>query len=225
MRILLVEDHKPLADWLVLTLERSNYSIDCVYNGADADHLLLTQQYDLIILDISLPKLNGNEVVKRLRARENKVPVLMLTASNSVQGRVVSLDLGADDYMGKPFEVCELEARIRALLRRAGQRPNPVWQCGSLLYDSNTRLFTVASIPLALTGREHAVLETLMLKAGKTVSKKMLADSLFSMNDQSSPDAIEVYIHRLRKKLSECDAAIITLRGLGYLLKQHYAIQ
>ncbi|MCW5299410.1 response regulator [Herbaspirillum lusitanum] len=225
MRLLLVEDHKPLADWLMLTLQRNNYSVDCVHDGADADHLLLTQQYDLIILDIALPKLNGNEVVKRLRARNNAVPVLMLTAANSVQGRVLSLDLGADDYMGKPFEVSELEARIRALLRRSGQRPNPVWQCGSLIYDSNTRIFTVAELPLSVTGREHAILEILMLKAGKTVSKKMLAESLFSMEDESSFDAIEVYIHRLRKKLSDCDASIITLRGLGYLLKHHHAIQ
>ncbi|MBO9536528.1 response regulator [Herbaspirillum sp.] len=220
MRILLAEDHRPLADWLSLTFERSNFSVDCVYDGEGADHLLLTQQYDLVVLDISLPKLNGNEVVKRLRARASTVPVLMLTANNSVEGRVVSLDLGADDYLGKPFAVKELEARMRALLRRSEQHPCPHWQCGSLLYDSNTRAFTLDAAMLSLPPREHAVLETLMLKSGKTVSKKMISDTLFAMNESASSEAIEVYIHRLRKKLANSDVAIVTLRGLGYILKQ-----
>lgn len=220
MRILLAEDHRPLADWLSLTFERNHFSVDCVYDGDGADHLLLTQQYDLVVLDISLPKLNGNEVVRRLRARANNVPVLMLTANNSVDGRVVSLDLGADDYLGKPFAVKELEARMRALLRRSEQHPCPHWQCGSLLYDSNTRTFTLDSAMLPLPPREHVVLETLMLKSGKTVSKKMIADTLFAINESASSEAIEVYIHRLRKKLANSDVAIVTLRGLGYILKQ-----
>ncbi|MFJ3046017.1 response regulator [Herbaspirillum chlorophenolicum] len=224
MRILLAEDHRPLADWLSLTFERSNYSVDCVYDGDGADHLLLTQQYDLVVLDISLPKLSGNEVVRRLRARAGKVPVLMLTANNSIEGRVASLDLGADDYLGKPFSVKELEARMRALLRRSEQHPSPYWQCGSLCYDSNTRTFSIDSAMLALPPREHSVLETLMLKSGKTVSKKMIADALFAMSESASSEAIEVYIHRLRKKLAQSDVAIVTLRGLGYILKQGSAL-
>lgn len=223
MRILLVEDHRPLSEWLALTLHRENYTVDCVYNGEDADHLLLTQQYDLVILDISLPGMNGEKVLQRLRSRNNNVPVLILTANNSVQGRVSGLNTGADDYMAKPFDVSELEARIRALLRRSSQHANPILQCGTLVYDTNSRLFVLDGKQLSLTRREHAVLETLISKTGKTVSKQALAESLFAMADEASPDAIEVYIHRLRKKLEHGDAAIITLRGLGYLLKQHNA--
>lgn len=223
MRILLVEDNRPLSEWLALTLHRENYTVDCVYNGEDADHLLLTQLYDLVILDISLPRLNGDKVLQRLRARNNNVPVLILTANNSVEGRVGGLNTGADDYMAKPFDVSELEARIRALLRRSSQHTNPILQCGSLVYDSNSRLFTLGNNQLSLTRREQAVLETLIVKMGKTVSKQALAESLFAMAEEASPDAIEVYIHRLRKKLEGGDAAIITLRGLGYLLKQHNA--
>ena len=223
MRILLVEDHRPLSEWLALTLHRENYTVDCVYNGEDADHLLLTQQYDLVILDISLPGMNGEKVLQRLRSRNNNVPVLILTANNSVQGRVSGLNTGADDYMAKPFDVSELEARIRALLRRSSQHANPILQCGTLVYDTNSRLFALDGKQLSLTRREHAVLETLISKTGKTVSKQALAESLFAMADEASPDAIEVYIHRLRKKLEHGDAAIITLRGLGYLLKQHNA--
>jgi two-component system response regulator TctD len=223
MRILLVEDNRPLSEWLALTLHRENYTVDCVYNGEDADHLLLTQQYDLVVLDISLPKLNGDKVLQRLRARNNNVPVLILTANNSLEGRVGGLNTGADDYLAKPFDVSELEARIRALLRRSSQHPNPILQCGSLIYDSNSRIFTLAGKQLSLTRREQAVLEILMAKMGKTVSKQALAESLFAMAEEASPDAIEVYIHRLRKKLEHGDAAIITLRGLGYLLKQHHA--
>lgn len=185
--------------------------------------MLLTQQYDLVILDISLPGMNGEKVLQRLRSRNNNVPVLILTANNSVQGRVSGLNTGADDYMAKPFDVSELEARIRALLRRSSQHANPILQCGTLVYDTNSRLFVLDGKQLSLTRREHAVLETLISKTGKTVSKQALAESLFAMADEASPDAIEVYIHRLRKKLEHGDAAIITLRGLGYLLKQHNA--
>lgn len=222
MRVLLVEDNRPLSEWLALTLQRSKYTVDCVYNGADADHLLLTQQYELIILDLSLPKLEGSEVLKRLRARHNNVPVLILTANNSVEGRIVGLNTGADDYMAKPFDINELEARIRALLRRANQQRNPILQCGSLSYDSNSLVFSIDDNPLTLTRREHAVLETLIMKMGKTVSKQALAESLFAMAEDVSQDAIEVYIHRIRKKLEHGDAVIVTLRGLGYLLKQHH---
>lgn len=223
MRILLVEDNRSLSEWLARTLRRDNYTVDCVYNGADADHLLLTQQYELVILDLSLPRLLGSEVLKRLRARHNNVPVLILTANNSVEGRIVGLNNGADDYMAKPFDVHELEARIRALLRRSNQQKNPILECGSLSYDSNTRVFSIAGNALSLAPREHAVLEILIMKMGKTISKQTLADGLFAMSAEASQDAIEVYIHRLRKKLELGDAAIMTLRGLGYLLQQRHA--
>ncbi|HEX8957568.1 MAG TPA: response regulator [Burkholderiaceae bacterium] len=219
MRILLVEDNRPLAEWLARTLAQDKYTVDCAYNGEDADGMLLTESYELAILDLSLPRLGGRDVLKRLRERHDNLPVLVLTADNSLEGRVVLLNAGADDYMAKPFEVSELEARIRALLRRSSQNKNPVLQCGALNFDSNSREFSIGGTALPLTPREHAVLETLMTRTGKTVSKQALADSLFALDEEVSTDAIEVYVHRLRKKLEDSGAAIITLRGLGYLLK------
>ena len=222
MRILLVEDNRTLAEWLARTLRKDKYVVECVHNGNDADHLLRTQTYDLIILDLSLPKMDGREVLKRLRGRNNNVPVLILTATNTIEGRVVGLDHGADDYVAKPFDIAELEARIRALMRRTGQSKNPVLRCGSLHYDSNSRIFSLGDHALSLTPREHAVLEALTMKMGKTVSKQSLADSLFTIDDNVSPDVIESSVHRLRKKLEPGDVAIVTLRGLGYLLKQRH---
>jgi two-component system response regulator TctD len=220
LRILLVEDNQLLADWLARTLRKSGYSVDCVHDGAAADHLLQTEPYALVILDLSLPKLDGRQVLKRLRARENNVPVLILTVNNTAEGRITGLDTGADDYVSKPFDVAELEARIRALLRRDGQHKNPMLQCGALSYDTNSRVFALNEVVLRLTPREHAVLEVLIKNMGKTIAKQSLADSLFGIDEAAAPDAIEVYVHRLRKKLEAGDASIITLRGLGYLLKQ-----
>ncbi|MCW3481829.1 response regulator [Neisseriaceae bacterium JH1-16] len=222
MRILLVEDNRPLSEWLARTLRDDNYSIDCVYDGAAADHLLCTQSYALVVLDMDLPKLGGREVLRRLRNRGDNVAVLILTADGRVQKRVEGLNDGADDYLVKPFEVSELEARVRALLRRASGQRNPVLQCGSLLFDSNSRQFSLAGRPLALTPREHALLETLIREPGRTVSKSRLADSLFDMDDSVTLEAIEVYIYRLRKKLEGEDVGVFTLRGLGYMLKTVY---
>lgn len=222
MKILLVEDNRALSKWLARTLQADKYTVECVYDGSDADQLLLTETYDLVILDLALPGLHGREVLKRLRGRQNPVPVLILTAYDATRDRVEGLDIGADDYMAKPFEVHELEARIRALLRRANQQKNPILTCGTLVYDSNSREFSLGGATLALTPREHAVLEMLIMKSGKTVSKRALADSLFSFDEDVNPDAIEIYVHRVRKKLESGDAVIVTLRGLGYLLKPRY---
>ena len=221
MRILLVEDNLQLAEWLARILRKSRYTVDCVHDGAAADHLLITQTYALVILDLSLPRLDGRQVLKRLRARDNNVPVLILTVNNTAEGRITGLDTGADDYVAKPFDVAELEARIRALLRRDGLHKNPQLQCGLLTYDSISRVFSVRDAVLRLTPREHTVLEALVMKVGKTVSKRALADSLFGINEPVAPEAIEVYVHRLRRKLEASEASIITLRGLGYLLKEH----
>lgn len=220
MRILLVEDNQELADWLGRTLRRQHYTVDWVGNGADADFLLRSERFDLVILDLTLPKMDGQEVLRRLRARHNTTPVLVLTANNTTQSRVSELDHGADDYVAKPFEVEELEARIRVLLRRSSQVAQPLVECGELVYDSNSHEFTLRGQPLALTPRERAVLELLALKLGTTVSKHALAQSLFSLDETLSVDAIEIYVHRLRKKLEGSDAAIVTLRGLGYVLRR-----
>ena len=220
MRILLVEDNKALSDWLRRTLRKEQYTVDWTDNGADADFLLRSESYSLVILDLALPKLDGREVLRRLRARNDNTPVLILTANNTVQSRVSELDDGADDYMAKPFEVQELEARIRVLLRRSSRIANPRVAFGDLVLDTNTREFKLAAKALALTPRERAVLEVLITRAGTTVSKQALAHSLFSIDEDVSAEAIEIYVHRLRKKLEGSAVGIMTLRGLGYLLRE-----
>jgi two-component system, OmpR family, response regulator TctD len=220
VRLLLVEDNKTLAEWLSRTLRKQQYAIDCVDNGADADLLLRTEAYDLVLLDLALPKLDGHEVLRRLRERGNGTPVLVLTADNTIRSRVNELDHGADDYVAKPFDVEELEARIRVLLRRSVHAASPQIACGQLVYQGATRDFTLAGQPLPLMPRERAVLEVLVLKVGSTVSKAALGQSLPSPEEGVSSDAIEIYVHRLRKKLEGSDATIVTLRGLGYLLRQ-----
>ncbi len=219
MRLLLVEDNAVLADWLGRSLRRDGYTVDWLDNGNAADFCLRDETFDLVILDLALPQLGGHEVLRRLRGRGNATPVLVLTADNSLRSRIAELDQGADDYLAKPFEVEELEARIRVLLRRASGQTQPLVRCGGLVLNTNTREFTLGGAALALTPRERAVLEVLILKAGSTVSKLALAQSLFSLDEQVSPEAIEVYVHRLRKKLEPGDAAILTLRGLGYLMR------
>jgi two-component system response regulator TctD len=220
VRLLLVEDNRVLADWLARTLGKQRYAIRCVENGVDADHVLRTEQFDLVLLDLALPKMSGHEVLHRLRERGDGTPVLVLTADNSTRSRVTELDHGADDYVAKPFEVEELEARIRVLLRRSAHAANTNLTCGDLVYSCGTREFTLAGKPLALAPREGTLLEALMFKAGTTVSKAALAQSLPSSEEGVSSDAIEIYIHRLRKKLEGSEATIVTLRGMGYLLRQ-----
>jgi two-component system response regulator TctD len=219
MRILLVEDNLPLAESLAKALSQDGFTVDCMHNGADADHVLRTQDYALVILDLALPKLDGWEVLRRLRARRNQVPVLILTAHGSIEDRVKGLNLGADDYLAKPFDLGELEARVRALIRRSHGRDSALLECGPLSYDSVSRLFTLSGDALSLTPREHAVLEVLMLMSGKAVSKEALLEKIFGLDEVSSADAIEIYVHRLRKKLAGSGVAIVTLRGLGYLLE------
>jgi two-component system response regulator TctD len=219
MRILVVEDNAELAQWLGRTLRKELYTVDCIGDGAEADFVLKSEKYNLVILDLALPKLDGKEVLRRMRVRKDPTPVLVLTANNTIQSRVSELDRGADDYMAKPFEIEELEARIRMLLRRSSGQVNPLVTCGDLSYDTNTREFQIAQQPLALTPRERAVLEVLVRKAGTTVTKHVLAQSLFSLNEDVSTDAIEIYVYRVRKKLESSSAKILTLRGLGYLLR------
>ena len=219
MRILVVEDNVELAQWLQRNLRQQQYAVDWLDNGADADFALRSEKYDLVILDLALPRMNGREVLQRLRARQNATPVLVLTANNTIQSRVNELDEGADDYMAKPFEVEELEARIRMLLRRASGQPSPVLFCGDLSYNTNTREFRIEQQVLPLTPSERAVLEVLVRKTGATVTKQALAQSLFTLDEDVSTDAIEIYVYRLRKKLESSSARIMTLRGLGYLLR------
>jgi two-component system response regulator TctD len=220
MHILLVEDNPSLANWLSHALRRDGYVVDCVGDGETAIQVLLGQRFDAVILDMGLPRAPGQEVLRRVRSRGEGVPILVLTAEGSLHARIAGLDAGADDYLAKPFDLGELEARLRAIVRRKSGQKNPELFCGSLRYDGNTREFSVNADKLKLTPREHAVLEVLMLNIGKTVSKTSLADSVFSLSDDTGPTTIEVYVSRLRKKLAGSDACIFTLRGLGYLMKQ-----
>jgi two-component system response regulator TctD len=225
MRILLVEDHTELQHWLAKALRDSHLTVECADNGADADALLHTQEYALVILDLTLPRMDGLEVLKRLRARggpRGKTPVLILTARGGLEERVQGLNLGADDYLAKPFELAELEARVKALLRRSVGNEALVHSCGALSFDTITRMFSYHGANLALTPREHAVLEALISRSGRAVSKEKLFDEVFALADDANLDAIDLYIHRVRKKLESSQpgaAAITTLRGIGYLLQ------
>jgi two-component system, OmpR family, response regulator TctD len=218
MKLLLVEDNRELSSWLTRLLNQSAFAVEQAFSGEEASHLLMTQCYDAILLDLTLPGMNGQTVLKNLRHRHNAVPVLIISAQNTLQHVVENLDLGADDYLAKPFDILELEARLRSLLRRASGTATPVISCGELHYDSNSKRFSSHGTELNLTPREHAVLEALIRQCGKTVSKKKLADDLFTLDDTVSPKALEVYVLRLRKKLERSGAQIITLRGLGYML-------
>jgi two-component system response regulator TctD len=230
MRILLVEDHTELSRWLSKALRDAHLTVECADNGADADALLHTHDYALVLLDLTLPRMHGLEVLKRLRARpapRGQTPVLILTARGGLDDRVQGLNLGADDYLAKPFELAELEARVRALLRRSVGNEALVHHCGALSFDTVTRCFSYGGAVLALTPREHAVLEALISRSGRAVSKEKLFDEVFALDDDANLDAIELYIHRVRKKLDNGapDGAVITtLRGIGYLLQPRSAV-
>jgi two-component system response regulator TctD len=218
MKLLLVEDNRELSSWLSRLLTKSGYAVEQAFNGKEASHFLLTQSYDAILLDLTLPDVSGQTVLKNLRNLKNEVPVLIISALDTRGDIIENLNLGADDYMAKPFDIEELEARLRSLLRRSSGKTNPVLSCGSLTYDSNSKIFSDHGKELTLTPREHSVLESLIRNSGTTVSKNDLADRLFTLNDTVSPKALEIYIVRLRKKMEGSSAHIITLRGLGYML-------
>ncbi len=219
MRLLLAEDNRDLADWIARLLRQSRYSVDIVHRGDEADEALRQNDYALAILDLAMPGLDGFEVLKRLRQRKADTPVIILTANDAVSARVRGLDIGADDYLIKPFDSGELEARIRVQLRRRREVEEPVIMLGTLQFNTVTREFGLAGASLALTPREHAILETLIRRAGRNISKQDLAASVFGMDDEANPNAIEIHVHRLRKKLEGHDVTLSTLRGLGYVLR------
>ena len=219
MKLLLIEDNLQLAHWLASLLREQAFVVDHVAQGDAADLLLLQARYDVVLLDLNLPQLSGKAVLRRLRERGNGVPVIILTASASLDQKVLCLEIGADDYLVKPFEARELVARIKALVRRQTPGKANDIVCGDLHYDLRTRQFALAGADLALPPRERSVLEALVLQAGSAVSKQALLDSIFGLDDEPSTDALELYVHRLRKKLDASEATIITLRGIGYLLR------
>lgn len=224
MRVLIIEDDPVLADALSRSLRRARYQVEWVANGLQANELLAAHRYALVILDLSLPGMDGFEVLHRLRQRGIAVPVLIITARDKVEDRVRGLDLGADDYLTKPYELTELEARVRALLRRGqAMQPPPVLQLGGLTLDVTGHRAALDGVPLELSAREIGVLELLMTRAGRVVSKEQISEQLSGMGEEVSSNAIEVYVHRLRKKIEAGDVNIRTMRGLGYLMVRHHA--
>lgn len=218
MRLLLVEDTEELARWLEKALTQKGFAVDRVADGMAADHALQCEAYALVVLDISLPRMDGLEVLARLRRRGQSVPVLLLTARSALDDRVRGLNLGADDYLTKPFEMDELEARLRALQRRSQSHTSQNQSLGQLVLDGEG-YFLLADRPLALTPREASILTTLMQRQGRPVSRQSLYEQTFTLSDEASPESIELYVHRVRKKLAGSNVAIVTLRGLGYSLE------
>ncbi len=219
MRILVAEDDAVLAEGLRCSLRQAGYAVDCVRTGAEADSATASSEFDLLILDLGLPKMGGLEVLRRLRSRQSRLPVLILTAMDGINDRVRGLDLGADDYLAKPFALAELEARVRALARR-GQSGTPVLRHGTLSYDSVGKVARIAGEMIELSARELALLEILLQRPGCMVSKEHLVDRVCEWGEEVSTNAIEVYIHRLRKKLDRGGVKIVTIRGLGYCLER-----
>ncbi|MGE0674995.1 MAG: response regulator [Methylibium sp.] len=216
----MAEADQELADGLLRTLRKGGYAVEQVGSGSEADAALADHEFDLVILDLGLPKLHGLEVLRKMRARGTVTPVLILTAADSVEQRVKGLDLGADDYMAKPFALQELEARVRALTRRGLGTASAIIKHGPLSFDATGRVAYLNDQMIELSARELSLLEVLLQRAGRLVSKDQLVERLCEWGDEVSNNAIEVYIHRLRKKIEQGPVRIATVRGLGYCLEK-----
>ncbi|WP_425256554.1 response regulator [Rubrivivax sp. RP6-9] len=219
MRILLVEDERPLAEWLCKALAQTGFQVDWIADGSLALRALQAHDHDALVLDLGLPGRSGHEVLQQLRAADRRLPVLVLTARDSLAERVHTLNEGADDFLAKPFALPELEARLTALLRRARGVEHPRFSCGPLGFDGVTRQFTLHGEPLPLPRREHALLRTLLQRSGEPVSRQQIIDRVFSDEDDVLPAAVDVLVHRLRKRLENAGVRIATYRGLGYVLE------
>ncbi len=217
MRVLLVEDTEDVADAIAVRFARSGHAIDRAAQCASARDALAVQDYDLVILDINLPDGSGFDLLRSLRREKRTTPVLVVTARLDVEDRVDALDIGADDYLMKPFDLRELEARARALLRRSASERSAAVEYGDLSLDPATRSASIAGQPLALTRREFSVLEILMASRGRVMAKERIFEKLFSFDeDDTGINAVELYVARLRRKLAGSRVTIRTLRGLGY---------
>ena len=218
MRIMLVEDDRPLAEALTTLLVAAGYAVDTVHDGSSAEALGAVERFDLVILDLNLPEMDGLSVLRALRARSDAAAVMILTARGAPEDRVRGLNLGADDYLTKPFDVAEFEARVRSLLRRqAGLRASSL-TLGDVTLDLISRRFFTPDGPIDLPARELALLELLFTRAGKVVSKDTIVQSLTSLDDSLSDNAIEQYISRLRRRLAPHGVTLRTARGIGYFI-------
>lgn len=221
MRILLVEDEPELARWLSRALARqAGYVVEWADDGLLAERRLDLEEFDAVVLDLGLPGMDGQALLARMRARDDRTPVLVLTARDSLASRVETLHLGADDFLPKPFRVEELEARLVALVRRSRGRDHPRLSCGTLVLDTAHQRFTANGMPLALSPREYAALRVFIQRSGEPVSKQQILDRVFPDDKDVNQEAVEVLVHRLRKKLADTDVQLVTLRGMGYCLEQ-----
>lgn len=219
MRILLAEDEHALAQWLCKALEQSGFRVDWLDDGRLVERELNNHDYDGLILDLGLPGRSGQEILQSLRAKDFRLPVLILTARNSLAQRVNSLNDGADDFLAKPFEIAELEARLSALIRRARGVEHPRLALGPLIFDSSSKLFYLDSIHLSLAPREHLLLKLLLQKSGEPISRQQILDRIFKDDEDVQSSVIDVLMHRLRKRLEGTSVRIQTYRGLGYVLE------
>ncbi|MDE8651208.1 response regulator [Novosphingobium album (ex Liu et al. 2023)] len=218
MRIMIVEDDRRLARGMEVLLNAAGFVVDILSSGEEALQIAESVPYSAIVLDLGLPDLDGLEVLQRLRRRSVNTPILISTARDSLADRVNGLDQGADDYLAKPFHLRELESRVRALARRGQGTPDPVLKIGELTFDRLSRTAYLNDTAIELRRRELAVLETLLNRPGKVVTKERLAAEVFNFNDAVAPNALEVYVARLRRKLLPNGPVIRTIRGLGYMI-------
>jgi two-component system OmpR family response regulator/two-component system response regulator QseB len=216
MRILLVEDDALLGDALQAGLKQAGHAVDWTRDGVSAETALATEEYAAVVLDLGLPRKDGLDVLRNLRARKRALPVLILTARDTVEDRIRGLDAGADDYLVKPFDLGELNARLRALLRRAGGQPAPVLAASGITLDPASRIVEYRGKPVELSSMEYALLQALMQQPGRALSRAQLEQHLYAWGDEIGSNTVEVYIHHLRRKLDA--EAIRTLRGIGYVI-------
>jgi two-component system OmpR family response regulator len=220
MKVLLAEDDEYLLSGLEMALKHRGYSVEAVRTGPEAQAALSTASFDLLLLDLGLPGLDGTEVLAELRARGEDMPVIVITARDNVEDRIHGLDLGANDYLVKPFDFRELEARMRAVLRKSHWRNKVEIEFGSLRLNTNSGLLSLHDQLMDLTPKEAVVLKTLMARPGRVVSKRQLMDQVSDWVDESSENAVEIVVHRLRRKLESANVVINTVRGFGYVLEE-----
>ncbi|MCK9388547.1 MAG: response regulator [Sulfuritalea sp.] len=216
MRILLVEDDALLGDALQAGLRQAGHAVDWARDGVGAETALMTEDYAAVVLDLGLPRMDGLEVLRHLRAKKKALPVLILTARDTVNDRIRGLDAGADDYLVKPFDLGELTARLRALLRRAGGQPSPLLTSAGVTLDPATRRVECGGKEIELSAKEYALLHALMQQPGRALSRAQLEQHLYAWGDEIGSNAVEVYVHHLRRKLGA--DVIRTLRGIGYVV-------